>query len=194
MGWVFGWDALQDLSDRALDEAATGDIRKLLMATPGVRDVHELRTRKTGDLALVDAHILVDPLISVSEGHYIAESARARVMTDKRVLDALIHVDPENDAVAHPPTRLPARAAVATLVDAELAKYGLRASALNVHYLSTGLDLEIMLAADPLSGREHDAQLADRVDLSALKAKLGARNVTLAREIGAAKVRVPGHA
>ena len=194
MGWVFGWDALQDLSDRALDEAATGDIRKLLMATPGVLDVHELRTRKTGDLALVDAHILVDPLISVSEGHYIAESARARVMTDKRVLDALIHVDPENDAVAHPPTRLPARAAVAKLVDAELAKYGLRASALNVHYLSTGLDLEITLAADPLSGREHDAQLADRVDLSALKANLGARNVTLAREIGAAKVRVPGHA
>lgn len=194
MGWVFRWDALQDLSDRALDEAATGDIRKLLMATPGVRDVHELRTRKTGDLALVDAHILVDPLISVSEGHYIAESARARVMIDKRVLDALIHVDPENDAVAHPPTRLPARAAVATLVDAELAKYGLRASALNVHYLSTGLDLEITLAADPLSGREHDAQLADRVDLSALKEKLGARNVTLAREIGAAKARVPGHA
>jgi hypothetical protein len=65
---------------------------------------------------------------------------------------------------------------------------------LNVHYLSTGLDLEITLAADALSGREHDAQLADRVDLSALKAKLGARNVTLAREIGAAKVRVPGHA
>ncbi|WP_116138249.1 cation diffusion facilitator family transporter [Trinickia diaoshuihuensis] len=194
MGWVFGWDALQDLSDRALDEAATGDIRKLLMATPGVLDVHELRTRKTGDLALVDAHILVDPLISVSEGHYIAESARARVMTDKRVLDALIHVDPENDAVAHPPTRLPARATVASLVDAELAKYGLRASALNVHYLSTGLDLDITLAADALSDREHDANLAQRLDLSVLKSKLGARKVTLQREIGTAKASVPGHA
>jgi hypothetical protein len=72
-----------------------------------VRDVHELRTRKMGDFALVDAHILVDPLISVSEGHYIAESARARVLTDSRVLDALIHVDPENDALARPPIGLP---------------------------------------------------------------------------------------
>ncbi|WP_206950766.1 cation diffusion facilitator family transporter [Trinickia acidisoli] len=194
MGWVFGWDALQDLSDRALDDVATTDIRKLLMATPGVRDVHELRTRKMGDLALVDAHILVDPLISVSEGHYIAESARARVMTNNRVLDALIHVDPENDAVAHPPARLPTRAAVAALVDTELAKYGLRAAGLNVHYLSTGLDLDITLAADALADREHDAELIDRIDLTALKGKLGARNVTLQRELGAAKVRASGHA
>lgn len=107
MGWTFGWDALQDLSDRALDDAAADDVRTLLMSTPGVRDVHELRTRKMGDFALVDAHILVDPLISVSEGHYIAESARSRVLTDSRVLDALIHVDPENDALARPPVNFP---------------------------------------------------------------------------------------
>jgi cation diffusion facilitator family transporter len=194
MGWVFGWNALQDLSDRALDESATADIRKLLMATAGVRDVHELRTRKMGDHALVDAHILVDPLISVSEGHYIAESARARVMTDKRVLDALIHVDPENDALAHPPTRLPPRVAVAGLVDAELAKYGLRAAGLNVHYLSTGLDVDITLSADAASDREHDGDLIGRIDLAQLKAKLGARNVTLQRQLVATSARAPGHA
>lgn len=194
MGWVFGWNALQDLSDRALDESATADIRKLLMTTAGVRDVHELRTRKMGDHALVDAHILVDPLISVSEGHYIAESARARVMTDKRVLDALIHVDPENDALAHPPTRLPPRVAVAALVDAELAKYGLRAAGLNVHYLSTGLDVDITLSADATSDREHDGDLIDRIDLTQLKARLGARNVTLQRQLVANSARTPGHA
>lgn len=197
MGWVFGWDALQDLSDRALDETATADIRKLLLGTAGVRDVHELRTRKTGDLALVDAHILVDPFISVSEGHYIAESARASVMTDKRVLDALIHVDPENDAVAHPPARLPTRVAVAALVDAELTKYGLRVAALNVHYLSSGLDVDITLAADPPADRVYDAALINGIDLAALKTKLGARHVTLQRQISSSTVdvgaRAPGH-
>ncbi|MDW4783792.1 cation-efflux pump, partial [Escherichia coli] len=65
MGWTFGYDALQDLSDRALDTTDTAEIRALLAATPGVRDVHDLRTRKMGDAALVDAHILVDPKISV---------------------------------------------------------------------------------------------------------------------------------
>ncbi|TAM53965.1 MAG: cation transporter [Paraburkholderia sp.] len=194
MGWVFGWDALQDLSDRALDETATDDIRKLLMTTAGVRDVHELRTRKMGDLALVDAHILVDPLISVSEGHYIAESARTRVMTDKRVLDALIHVDPENDALARPPARLPTRVAVAALVDAELAKHGLRAASLNVHYLSTGLDVDITLPADAMADREHDAELIGRIDLAHIKSRLGARNVTVQRQLAPATARASGHA
>lgn len=193
MGWVFGWDALQDLSDRALDEAATADIRQLLLTTPGVCDVHELRTRKMGDFALVDAHILVDPLISVSEGHYIAESARARALTDKRVLDALIHVDPENDAVSRPPARLPTRAALCAQVDAELARHGLRAAALNAHYLSTGLDVDITLAADGLADREHDADLASRIDLTALKSRLGARKITLQRTLEPEAARAPGH-
>ncbi|WP_184139972.1 cation diffusion facilitator family transporter [Paraburkholderia atlantica] len=201
MGWTFGWDALQDLSDRALDETAAADMRALLMSTPGVRDVHEMRTRKMGDFALVDAHILVDPMISVSEGHYIAESARLRVLTDKRVLDALIHVDPENDALAHPPVDLPPRERVTAEVDAALAAGGLRAAAVNLHYLSTGLDVEVVLPA-ALSGEgraaesaeaarllESEAQSLGRVDLAALKRRLGARklDVLLQRDISAAQ-------
>jgi divalent metal cation (Fe/Co/Zn/Cd) transporter len=57
----------------------------VLSSTPDVRDVHELRTWKMGDLVIVDAHILVDPLISVSEGHYIAEFARARLMANTHI-------------------------------------------------------------------------------------------------------------
>jgi cation diffusion facilitator family transporter len=188
MGWTFGWDALQDLSDRALDESAAADIRTLLAATPGVRDVHELRTRKTGDFALVDAHILVDPLISVSEGHYIAESARSRVLADKRVLDALIHVDPENDAIHRPAANLPPREQVIVAVEAALAKQGLRVAAANLHYLSTGLDIDVTIAADARADREHDADLAKHLDLAELKQRLGVRRISLQRalDIGAA--------
>lgn len=199
MGWIFGWDALQDLSDRALDETAAADMRALLMATPGVRDVHEMRTRKMGDFALVDAHILVDPMISVSEGHYIAESARLRVLSDKRVLDALIHVDPENDALAHPPVDLPPRERVVAEINAALAAGGLQSSAVNLHYLSTGLDVEVVLpAATSEAGAvagadeatrllESEAQSLGRVDLEALKRRLGARklDVLLQRDISA---------
>lgn len=192
MGWVFAWDALQDLSDRALDETTAADIRALLLGTPGVRDVHELRTRKTGDFAIVDAHILVDPMISVSEGHYIAESARARALTDKRVIDALIHVDPENDAVNRPAARLPARATVAAAVDAELAKHGLSAETLNVHYLSTGLDVDITLAVDPSADARHDAELAASIDLTGLKARLGARKIMLQRRVPPLQACAPG--
>jgi cation diffusion facilitator family transporter len=188
MGWMFGWDALQDLSDRALDDAATADVRALLMSTPGVRDVHELRTRKMGDFALVDAHILVDPLISVSEGHYIAESARSRVLTDSRVLDALIHVDPENDALARPPVNLPPRERVVAEIDAALAKHGEHAVAVNLHYLSTGLDVDVVLPAQAPDAHDSDAQRLARLDLEALKHALGVRHLSVSRamEDGAA--------
>ena len=186
MGWIFGWDALQDLSDRALDESATADMRALLLATHGVRDVHELRTRKMGDFALVDAHILVDPLISVSEGHYIAESARLRVLSDSRVLDALIHVDPENDAVAHPPVDLPSRERVVEEVNAALAGDGIKATAVNIHYLSTGLDVQMVLPAGASGGQgTGGAANPAQIDLEALKRRLGARKVEVLREVDA---------
>lgn len=35
------------------------------MATPGVEGVHEVRTRKMGDFAVVDVHIENDPKITV---------------------------------------------------------------------------------------------------------------------------------
>jgi hypothetical protein len=185
MGWTFGWDALQDLSDRALDEAATADMRALLLATPGVRDVHEMRTRKMGDFALVDAHILVDPLISVSEGHYIAESARLRVLADSRVLDALIHVDPENDAVARPTVNLPNRERVVAEVNAAFAAAGLKPASVNIHYLSTGLNVEVVLAPTDLRAAENDAPGLARVDLDGLRRSLGARKLDVLQEVGA---------
>ncbi|MBV1775920.1 cation diffusion facilitator family transporter [Burkholderiaceae bacterium DAT-1] len=109
MGWSFGFDALSDLTDRSLDPDMVDAMRKTLAATPGVVGVHELRTRKMGDLALVDAHLLVSPTISVSEGHRIAEAARMALMAQYRTLDVLIHIDPEDDEVAAKSSHLPHR-------------------------------------------------------------------------------------
>lgn len=180
MGWTFGWDALQDLSDRALDQVESEKLRTLLIETPGVRDVHELRTRKMGDLALVDAHILVDPLISVSEGHYIAESARARLLTNSRVVDALIHVDPENDDISPASARLPTRSAASDAVRNALNAQGMSFDQLNLHYLSSGFEIDVLLPSD--SSNDQIAKL-QQVDFNALKNELGARHIRLARSL-----------
>ncbi|MCX7627841.1 MAG: cation diffusion facilitator family transporter [Methylophilaceae bacterium] len=98
MGVVFAWDALQELIDAGLSVEEVDSIRQTLIDTPGVENLHELRTRRMAHRALVDAHILVDPRISVSEGHSIAERARNRVLkSHPMVMDVLVHVDPEDD-------------------------------------------------------------------------------------------------
>jgi cation diffusion facilitator family transporter len=94
MGWEFGWDALHDLMDRAVDEQEVDAIRQTLIETPGVQGVHNVRTRKMGDMIVVDAHIEVDATISVEAGHDIAVAARLRVMQHHRVLDLMTHIDP----------------------------------------------------------------------------------------------------
>ncbi|OIQ71321.1 ferrous-iron efflux pump FieF [mine drainage metagenome] len=94
MGWSFGWDALHDLMDRAVDDEEVQAIRATLLGTPGVRGVHDVRTRKMGDMIVVDAHLEVDAALSVEAGHDIAVAARAQVMQRHRVLDVMTHVDP----------------------------------------------------------------------------------------------------
>ncbi len=94
MGWEFGWDALHDLMDRAVDDQEVQGIFQTLSQTPGVLGVHDVRTRKMGDMIVVDAHIEVDAAISVEAGHDIAVAARDRVMQRHRVLNLMTHVDP----------------------------------------------------------------------------------------------------
>ncbi len=94
MGWGFGWDALHDLMDRAVDEQEVEAIRRTLTETPGVSGVHDVRTRKMGDMIVVDAHLEVDAAISVEAGHDIAVEARQRVLQRHRVLNLMTHVDP----------------------------------------------------------------------------------------------------
>jgi cation diffusion facilitator family transporter len=98
LGGELAWQALQELIDTGLDEREVESIRETLESIPGVVGAHDLRTRRMAHRALVDAHVQVDPRISVSEGHRIAEEARARVLlAHRQILDVLVHIDAEED-------------------------------------------------------------------------------------------------
>lgn len=94
MGWDFGWQALHELMDRGVDEQELEAIIGTLNGTPGVLGVHDVRTRKMGDMIVVDAHIEVDAMITVEAGHDIAVVARRNVMARHRVLSLMTHIDP----------------------------------------------------------------------------------------------------
>jgi len=109
MGWEFGWDAMHDLMDRGLDESEVEAIRRTLVETPGVAGVHDIRTRKMGDMVIVDAHLEVDALLTVEAGHDIAVEARQRVLQRHRVLNLMTHVDPwRRPDLDHPAPAAPA--------------------------------------------------------------------------------------
>lgn len=94
MGWKFTWQAFNDLVDRAVDEDTQRAIRERILGTPGVRGVHDLRTRKMGDMIWVEVDIEMDGQLTIEAGHAIAVEARRRVMADLPVLDVMTHFDP----------------------------------------------------------------------------------------------------
>ncbi len=94
MGWEFAWNALSDLMDRSATQEQIDQIHTLLRETPGVSGVHDVRTRKMGDMIVVDAHLEVDGTLTVKQGHDIALRARERVMAALPVLNVMTHLDP----------------------------------------------------------------------------------------------------
>ncbi|MDR2710632.1 MAG: cation diffusion facilitator family transporter [Burkholderiales bacterium] len=153
-GGKFTWNAMAQLTDRGLTPAETEEIRATFAATPGVKDVHDLRTRYMGDEILIDAHLLVDGWLSVSEGHYIAAHARRSILASHRALDVLVHIDSENDQPGEQMAELPPREEILAQLQAALNQL----SSLNdlsspthppilIHYLGQTVDLDIFIPA-----------------------------------------------
>lgn len=154
MGFKFSWDALRELVDTGLPAAETASIRACLLATPGVKGLHEMRTRRMARHALVDAHIQVAPRISVSEGHRIAEEARMQVLaTHPGVLDVLVHIDPERDGAYLPLLLAPGRQAL--LEPLAILLEGLpEPREVVLHYLEGKVEAQVFFACETLGGVE----------------------------------------
>jgi cation diffusion facilitator family transporter len=167
MGGKLAYEAIRELIDTGLPAATVESIRATLAGTPGVLGLHELRTRRMAHQALVDAHVLVDPRISVSEGHRVAESARQRVLkAHPEVLDVLVHVDPEDDLVPpENPQRLPERAELEIHLRAMLGAVEL--DRITFHYLGQQVEAEVFLvpalAMDPVRIADLEQRLAERL-------------------------------
>lgn len=94
MGWSFFFESFHDLMDRAADDQTEARIRDTILATPGVLGLHDLKTRKMGDMLWVEVDLEMDGSLTIAQGHDIAVDARRRVMETEPVLDVMTHFDP----------------------------------------------------------------------------------------------------
>ncbi|MES9823798.1 MAG: cation diffusion facilitator family transporter [Candidatus Thiodiazotropha endolucinida] len=148
IGWDLGWTASQELADAGLEEESLSQIREVIGDISGVKSVHMLRTRKLGGHAMADVHVQVDPWVSVSEGHRIAEVVQYGLIDRVDVLeDVTVHIDPEDDeagpSCAHLPLRSEAEATLDRLCRG-VSCYDQKARVV-LHYLSGRIDIELYL-------------------------------------------------
>ncbi|TAL50001.1 MAG: cation transporter [Methylovulum sp.] len=158
IGLSLVFDSIRELVDTSLPPSVVAEIRKAIMAIAGVEGIHLLRTRQMGEDAYIDAHIVVDPRITVSEGHCIGDAVRDELISRfDDVLDVLVHIDPEDDQgfLDHP--RLLARADVRDLLTFYLDDVKSHIEDFRIHYLDGQLEVEIIL---PFVLSEQAEQLA----------------------------------
>lgn len=166
MGLKLAWESLRELIDTGLDKDKVEAIRATLRETPGVLGLHELRTRRMAHQALVDAHVLVDPRISVSEGHRIGESARQRVLRQHpEVIDVLVHVDAEEDQLLMSNSAdLPDREALLRHLRRKLGDGVPEFERTLLHYLGNRVEAEIFLPQEFCADDGRVAELKRCID------------------------------
>ena len=140
-GWGFSVEAFHSLTDHALDPEEIKRIRATTLLVNGVLGIHELRTRRMGDWAVIDMHVEVDSHLSVSEGHYIAERISEVVRATHRVAECTVHIDPVQALREGRLLELPARPDILTQVQPLLPG----PAHVRLHYLDAGLEVEIDL-------------------------------------------------
>ncbi len=90
------WDALKQVVDTAPDREVLDRLVQTALKIEGVREVHDLRARYSGSQIFVEMHVVVDPDLSVREGHRIASTVRAHLVNEvSDVTRVIIHIDPE---------------------------------------------------------------------------------------------------
>ncbi len=93
--WKILWPALNQLMDTGATQEQRENLLKLILSVEGVKGTHALRTRRVGSGFQVDLHLLVDPKLSVEQGHKIASIVKERLFKEgDGVIDVLIHVEP----------------------------------------------------------------------------------------------------
>jgi cation diffusion facilitator family transporter len=110
IAWDFGWHSIRELVDTALDSEETEKIKQFIKKIPGVMAIHQFRTRSIAGAVFCDVHVLVDPKLTVSEGHYIGQEVEYR-LTDEfpDITDVTVHIDTEDDELINPSHSLPNR-------------------------------------------------------------------------------------
>ncbi|MBT4793323.1 MAG: cation transporter, partial [Halobacteriovoraceae bacterium] len=158
VGWDFILNSLHELLDTSVSEEMREEIKAIIKSIDGVKGMHNLRSRKIGDKAILDVNIEVAPNITVSEGHEIATwTAETVIKAFDSVYDVTVHTDVEDDRetgqeyVVYESKLLPLRTEVLEKLEKIIgtAEYS-KIDEVKIHYRYKRIKLSLLYLGDKL--------------------------------------------
>ena len=92
--WQIAAGALDMLMDRELPEGQRARIKAIIETHDGVRGMHDLRTRASGQQIFIQCHIDLDASLSLLQAHAIAEAVEEELCRAFPGAEVIIHQDP----------------------------------------------------------------------------------------------------
>jgi ferrous-iron efflux pump FieF len=92
--WEIVRQSLDDLMDRELPNEEREEIKRIAMAHAGVRDLHDLRSRRSGIATFIQLHLEVDDGLSLLQAHTISDEVEFELQRAYPNAEIIMHVDP----------------------------------------------------------------------------------------------------
>lgn len=89
---------MEELMEKSLNEETEKRITDIILSTEGVRNMHNLKTRRNGQSKIIDCHIRVRRTISIVEAHDIASTVEKNLKQefgDETQIN--VHIEPEKE-------------------------------------------------------------------------------------------------
>ncbi|QEX23825.1 iron transporter [Hypericibacter adhaerens] len=93
--WQIARGSFDMLMDREMPDEERQQIRAIVMANPRVRNMHDLRTRRSGPHRFIQFHLEMDPAMRLTEAHELSDEVEAAVLKAFPTAEVIIHEDPE---------------------------------------------------------------------------------------------------
>lgn len=92
--WRISQEALQGLMDRELPEELRARIIEIVKAHDEVHGLHDLRTRQSGRIQIIQLHLELDDDLPLVRAHDIADAVEGAIREEFPEADIIIHEDP----------------------------------------------------------------------------------------------------
>ena len=89
-----GLDAIQILMDHELPDEVRAEALHIARSVPDVIDVHDLRTRQSGQHWFMQLHLELPATLTLADAHERGEQARLAIIARYPQADVLVHKDP----------------------------------------------------------------------------------------------------
>ena len=94
-------EVLHELVEGALSAQELTAIQTSVEAVPQVKSWHQLRTRRVGRETFIELHVLVDPDLTLLQGHHISMQVEEAVReASARPVNVMVHIEPDTPELA----------------------------------------------------------------------------------------------